>query len=525
MKYRRQLRGAAMQSAEAFAASWRGIGTSHRVRPATLALGGALLMALMLRVAAFRSQIYVIYPDETFQYLEQAHRLAFGSGVVPWEYFVGVRSWLVPGVLAGLFRVASWFTDSPLAFVQLARFGCSVVSLAVVFVGFRLAERHFGTWAAMLTGGLCAVWGELIWFAPTVMPEVLSAHFALLALWCGESGRRRSLLLTGFGLGLAACLRFQYAPALFAAALWQHRLDWQRWRLVLCGGAAAILPVAGLLDWVTLGTPFQSIWLNYIVNSKDGVASSMGTVAAWFFPSYLSVAFSPVALLVPLVVVGAFRAPALAITATVVVALHSLVPHKEIRFIYLATAVMPILIGLGAAEVLHRLARQRLRQIAWPATAILLVGAAALSWQTAFTGVMAPRWQYHRATIEAVLAAHAAPDLCGLASRDELTIGSAGYAYLHRDVPLILGYLPPERHLPGSDLPMRSAIILDGRPVPQVPSGQLTENAKRFNYLLAEDGDTEPGYAVVGCFDDVARTLDGRRALCLLKRPGGCALP
>ncbi len=30
------------------------------------------------------------------QYLEPAHRLAFGNGVIYWEYFYSARSWLVP---------------------------------------------------------------------------------------------------------------------------------------------------------------------------------------------------------------------------------------------------------------------------------------------------------------------------------------------------------------------------------------------------------------------------------------------
>ena len=42
------------------------------------------------------------HPDELFQYLEQAHRLVFGYGVVPWEFRVGTRSWLLPGFLGGL---------------------------------------------------------------------------------------------------------------------------------------------------------------------------------------------------------------------------------------------------------------------------------------------------------------------------------------------------------------------------------------------------------------------------------------
>ena len=39
------------------------------------------------------------------QYLEPAHRLVFGSGVTYWEFFYGVRSWLLPGAVAGLLKL------------------------------------------------------------------------------------------------------------------------------------------------------------------------------------------------------------------------------------------------------------------------------------------------------------------------------------------------------------------------------------------------------------------------------------
>ena len=34
------------------------------------------------------------------QYLEQAHRLVFGAGMVPWEYEQGVRPWVFPLLIA-----------------------------------------------------------------------------------------------------------------------------------------------------------------------------------------------------------------------------------------------------------------------------------------------------------------------------------------------------------------------------------------------------------------------------------------
>src|SRR6185369_14224273 len=48
----------------------------------------------------------VVWPDEVYQSLEQAHRLVFGFGFLPWEFDVGARSWVFPGLLAAPMALA-----------------------------------------------------------------------------------------------------------------------------------------------------------------------------------------------------------------------------------------------------------------------------------------------------------------------------------------------------------------------------------------------------------------------------------
>lgn len=512
-----------MQRSATLAIPIAGSGGWLRLDTRTVALGVVLAAALALRVAAFITQVYVIYPDETFQQFEQAHRLIFGSGVVPWEYLEGVRSWMLPGLLAAVMWCVSRFSDSPMAYVDAIRFGCSVLSLSVVFVGFRMAEQS-GLWAAVLTGAICAMSLELLWFAPTVMAEVIAAHLVVLALWFGNSRRDGSLRWVGIGLALAACLRFQYAPAIAAAALCTFRLEWSRWRHVAAGGLPVVV-ACGLLDWLTLGTPFQSIWLNFILNTFHGVASAMGRQPASYFVAYLHEAFRPAALIFPLVLIGALRAPGLAVAAVVALLTHSLVPHKEMRFVYLTVATVPILAGLGIVETLSWLENRGFPVPVWPVTCVLLVLIASLLWHEAEGGRLLERWQFHRATIEAILDARRRPELCGIAASDELFIGTGGYTYLHRRVPLFLGELPQTRRLAGADIPLRSRVVLDARPVPQVASAALGTMTSHFNVLLAGPGEALPGFALDQCFNDVSRSATGAPPLCLYERPGSCTSP
>ena len=64
-----------------------------------------LALAFVARAAIALSGDFVLHPDEIMQYLEPAHRLVFGNGVTYWEYFYGARSWLVPGLVAGVLKL------------------------------------------------------------------------------------------------------------------------------------------------------------------------------------------------------------------------------------------------------------------------------------------------------------------------------------------------------------------------------------------------------------------------------------
>ena len=488
-----------------------------------LALYGVLLVALGIRIAVVWTQTYVPFVDETFQYFEQGHRLAFGAGLVPWEFQDGARSWLVPGLIAGLMRLTNAITADPLAYVRLIRVLCVVLSLAVVLAGFGMGRRRAGLAGGIVAGGFCAIWFDTIYFAPAVLTEVLAAHCAILAIWLGESGEpetpRREACI-GALFGLAFFLRYQYAPGLLAAMLWRYRLRWTHWRWLLAGGLAVVVPVAGVLDALTWGTPFQSIWLNVVRNSVQGVSAGMGVEPPMFYLSYLAVALQPLPLLLGLAVLGAIRAPALALAAAVTFVEHSLVPHKEVRFIYLVIAAAPVLIGLGLVE-LSRFPRLRLeRRFAMAGAALVLVAGSALSWWTG-TVALGPRWQFERANVQVFLAANREAKMCGLAVRDVWFWETGGYTWLHRDVPLYFADYDPGRTLPGTDRKL-SLIVMDrGRPVPQITGDRLGAAASRYSHMIAKRGDAEPGYDPVACFNDAAR--NGEPEVCLFRRPGGCS--
>jgi len=486
-----------------------------RVAPkaASLALPAILLFGFALRIGTALTQTHVIFFDETLQYFEQGHRLAFGSGIVPWEFADGIRSWLLPGLIALAMQTTTWFGDDPMLYIGLVRTLCVVLSMVVVFIGFRAGGRDSGRAGAIVTGGFCAIWFDLIYFAPAVMTEVLAAHCAIAALFLGEGTRTtRSVFWIGTLFGASICLHYQYAPALALAALWQYRNQPRHWQWLFLGAAAVVLPFSGVLDAITWGAAFQSIWLNFARNSLQGMATAIGTRAPGFYFDYLIIALLPLPFLLGLAAVGATRFPALAIAAVATVAVQSLLPHKEVRFIYLALAAAPILIGLGASHILAIFAaRHGTRAIAVGAP-VFLTFAAVLSCYIA-TVPLGPRWSFQRGMVHAFLAAHREPDLCGLQVRDIPSWQSGGYTYLNRDVPLMFAPYIPEVRLKGAPFPLRYVVERTGGPVSQVRSA--------YSHVIAEAAHRPAGFTPVTCFPEDARPEEPE--LCLFRRLTGCA--
>ena len=328
------------------------------MKPARLAspLIISLVTALVIRlfIAVVFPNVYA--PDEIFQYIEQAHRLVFGQGVVPWEYQVGLRSWLIPLLLAGPMALAHWFTPAPLAGLMLIRVLLCIASLPIVWCATKWGDRFCGRTGAWTAGLLTAVWPDLWLMAPHPLEEVLSADLLVPAVYLVEASRGRADLRhvpqAGLLLGLAFALREQLAPAVAVAGIFLCGRNPRRWLLAVSIAAIPVLCV-GLLDWFTWGQMFRSFWMNIYLNIVLGVASHYFDSSP---PSYylLNLLYD---WLWGLLFVGYFawqggrKLPVAGLAALATIAVHSGVAHKELRFIFPATALLIPLAGVGLAGV------------------------------------------------------------------------------------------------------------------------------------------------------------------------------
>ena len=389
------------------------------------------LTAVALRVAlAYRFEQFD-HPDALFQYLEQAHRLVYGYGFIPWEYRFGIRNWLLPGALAGLlafFRLLG--LNQPTLYVPLIKSTLAIISVSVVYASYVTGRNLFQEQAGRLAAVFATFWYELLSASVLATPEVLGAYaiFGALALLTGAPGRRRTML-AGVMLGTGVALRVQYAVP--AGALWGVVLLARGWRPAqsLAIPGAAVLACAGALDGWTWGLPFISYYNNIVLNLVKGVSLIFGQEPMDWYLAELASASAGLYVIAMAGGILMWRKswPILLLVACVLVP-HSLVSHKEYRFVFLAVPLFLLLLAAASVEALPRLwgvfgTRQ--------ARAIVIVAVLAVSAVTSVTGEVFERDDRLLAALD-------------LSTRDNVSAvldltgdwtDSGGFYYLHRNVP------------------------------------------------------------------------------------------
>jgi hypothetical protein len=469
-------------------------GTATLGRKELSVLGALLFGAFLLRMIPLFVAPGIYHPDEVFQVIEQSHRLVYGYGIVPWEFVKGIRSWLLPGFFAGVIAAVRPLSESPAVYLAAIGIVCALISLIAPAYAFVWGHRHFGLTGGVVAGLVPAFWIDTVYFATHPLTEVIAAHLVLGGLLLAGigRGRRRYAVAAGAILALAFLIRFHLTPALGVAVLW---LCWRDRRLVLplVFGAVPVVLLGGLLDALTWTYPWQSIWLNFVVNAVNGVSERFGETPPYYLLGCLVGLWSGSSVvLAGLALVGARRHPLPLVLAAVVFLSFQPFAHRECRFIYPAIEFGLVSAGLGLAQLvvwaqrLQPALRTRLQRMAVP------IGAGAAFALLSLTTAAAPFYQDKVlrkgvAVVRASPFVRAQPGLCGIGLQVPFW-KTGGYTYFHVTVPIF-----------------------------EVPQPfQLRKFAPAFNVLVFQRGakiDPGLGYATVRCFDD----------MCVARRPGGCA--
>jgi phosphatidylinositol glycan class B len=423
--------------------------------PLILICIGALLARLLVAAACPN----VIHPDETMQYLEQAHRVLTGHGLVPWEYKIGARSWVIPGILVPVMGAAAWISDAPEVTQVAIWLFSSLLSLAVVVSSYALGMRANGRPTAIAAALFVAFWPEILMMSPHVLADTICIVPLSVALAIGYRRKPGTAgqIWTGAMLAAAVMLRPQLAPAVAVAGIWMCGLDWRRY-LAMAVGGVIVIAIFGAVDWVTWGSPFQS-FVRYVFVNSAGVAEAFGVTPFYqylvFEGKVWLVALPLMAVTAPL---GARRLPLVAVVGVLIFATFSAVGHKEARFIYPAVPLLFTLCGVGTAE-LWRLLQSR---TGWPARNIA-IGLVVLWIISAGAASVMPEFRRRllqgSGALPTMAAVNADRSVCGVAIYPTESWAGTGQVHFRRDLQLFL--LPLDEKARAQPLPFNAIMAFE----------------------------------------------------------------
>ncbi len=233
-----------------------------------------------MRLLAAIGGDWIMRPDELFQYLEQAHRIVFGYGSVPWEFRFAERTWLLPALsVPPLWLAKITGLDSPSFYVSLTDSWHSLLSLAVPAGMYFFTRRFYNETGARIAFVLGCFWHELIVSAPHAQAEFPAAacFFAALAFAAGGAGKNAAARAAACGLflGLTVLIRPTFVFAAGFAALLFLRDMRPRARAAMVGAGLATVFLVGLWDYAAWGGMWKS-YFNYAKWQTSGYAEIPG---------------------------------------------------------------------------------------------------------------------------------------------------------------------------------------------------------------------------------------------------------
>lgn len=432
-----------------------------------LAVVVIFLVAIAMRILRAQLPDDTFYADDVFQILEPAHRLAFGYGYVPWEFVAGVRNWLLPGLLALILGgLNSIGLGQPEFYGPIITGLAILISLIPIDVARRSAQLLGGERAGLLAAIGAAIYPPLLFASQKITPEILAGYALAAALLFALKTGRRSAAASGLLCGIVSGLRIHYGPALLVI-VWivfvRRQRDVTSVVVALASGAAAF-SMFGVVDWLTWGMPFVSYVRAIEVNILYGVAARFGEM-----PPYFYVAAFPFGICLALIAALDWqRTRWLLMPILVVLLVHSLIGHKEPRFVFAIHALTITAIAIPLADWIRPTNARRL----------LGMGICLCSVFVCLKSYLVPSLPGallvadYRAAISDL---RTEPDMRALAAYGVGLYNFPGAYWLHRNIPII-----HEEQLPPQGVPTGVTHIIVSADTPEVDGFQTT---RAFDYL------------------------------------------
>ncbi len=421
-----------------------------------------ILVSFLVRGGFSLVSHHLYYPDEIFQTLEPAFAHVAGFGIQAWEYEAGIRPLFVPLLLSLPLKLfLSISRGNPQLYTLFMKWFLSTWSITIPLAIYQIVKKSYAHTPqaeryALLSGLLAAVWFELVYIAPRALYESLALNLvasAYLVYTWAAAHKKNSLTteltyaLSGSLLALAGATRPQL---LIVFPLWLpwflHQNTWQRNRFVF-GGLLTVLAMGGY-EYAQTGM-FMASLLRYIELQLTTPLSSVFGVEPWLYYLKALLATSGV-VLIPALATLTKRASWLWWGALVVlVGSHSLIPHKELRFMAPAVPIMIVLFGQSLEfwqQKLKRFSRQLPEIITGSALCTSLLSLAyVFPWLKAYYPTP---FLSRDPLLRIANSIYRDSSVCGIYDESHIWPISLSYYLINRPVPLYThDYPPPNREV------------------------------------------------------------------------------
>lgn len=323
-----------------------------------------IVIALLLRLsAAFFSHGYN-HIDEHFQVLEPAFGLVHGYSIQFWEWERGARSWLAPGAFSYAIRFfeSQGVTDS-LQMASCLRAVTGIFSTLGIWFLWLLARELLPRTPALWVLAFFTFWPRFIYLGVHPLSETLCAPLIYIAIYLAWKSQKNAWLafVAGSLLVIASFLRIPAVLLVFSTAVFMALLPSKRPLQAFLLGSLVMGVGLGFFDRMTWGQWFQSPLQYLKFNLWEGQSTAQFGHQPWHrYITSIFRYFQP--LMAILLLFGFFLSSRWALTketsfkevrlwiflAALFIfffAIHSLIGHKEDRFIY---PVIPLFVICAA---------------------------------------------------------------------------------------------------------------------------------------------------------------------------------
>jgi GPI mannosyltransferase 3 len=310
-------------------------------------------IAILLYLITAWNSVGYHHADEHYQILEFAN-LKLGKASVadmPWEYKAEMRPGLQPILTVCIISALNLIgiTDP---FIQ---------AFPLRLLGGMLTLALFWRWSTTLPPTIARRWTWLVcflWCMPYLSVRYSSEAWSALSFGAGclyfyRSKTNRNMFIAGLLMGCSFHFRYQIAFAILGVLFWLIFHEKQPTKQILywiLGGIVAFV-LGTFADVAFYGKWVIPAW-NYLkINIIEGKASEFGRMPWWwYFTEYLmSMAYVIGLALLALAIVGYKKVKSHILVWAIIpfVIGHTLIAHKEIRFLFPAISALVLLAAAG----------------------------------------------------------------------------------------------------------------------------------------------------------------------------------